>query len=406
MNCAALRNSLRERARFSILLNLLNNTSTCPRLLARFPKKERNILTEIEPRSLPGLPPHSCGQTCSKPRAGHCPHPCELVCHAGPCPPCGHMGPTLPCFCGKETSSRRCLDTNYDSGWGCGQICDDVLPCGEHNCQRGCHEGLCGSCEVPIESRCFCGKEQKVIPCSEREDEQESQLKHETWIGSFNCGSECKRPYDCGNPDHFCESTCHVQDLSPAHCPYSPDVVQNCPCGKTSLTELLDQPRETCSAPIPHCKEICHKQLACGHLCKDICHSGECSPCFQTTDINCRCGRTTSKTFCHQGMEEPPMCMRVDRTTLNCGRHECGEHCCPGEKKASERQMASRKRRNLGPGNFEAEHICLRTCERPLKCGNHNCADLCHKGPCRSCLEAVFDEVSQLRISIVLIAVE
>lgn len=305
------------------------------------------------------------------------------------------MGPTLPCFCGKETSSRRCLDTNYDSGWGCGQICDDVLPCGEHNCQRSCHEGLCGSCEVPIESRCFCGKEQKVIPCSEREDERESQLNDETWIGSFNCGSECKRPYDCGNPDHFCESTCHVQDLLPAHCPYSPDVVRNCPCGKTPLTSLLEHPRETCSAPIPHCKEVCHKQLACGHLCQDMCHSGECSPCFQTTDINCRCGRTTSKTFCHQGIEEPPMCMRVDRTTLNCGRHECGEHCCPGEKKASERQMAARKRRNLGPGNFEAEHICLRTCDRPLKCGNHNCAELCHKGPCGSCLEAVFDEVSR-----------
>ncbi|CAG8980129.1 hypothetical protein HYALB_00013614 [Hymenoscyphus albidus] len=347
---------------------------------------------EIEPRPLPGLPPHSCGQTCSKPRVGHCPHPCELVCHAGPCPPCGHMGPTLPCFCGKETSSRRCLDTNYDSGWSCGQICDDVLPCGEHNCQRGCHEGLCGSCEVPIESRCFCGRKKRVLPCFEREDERESQLNGETWLSSFNCGSECERPYDCG--EHFCESTCHVQDLSPAHCPYSPDVIKNCPCGKTPLTNLLEQPRETCSAPIPRCKEICHKELACGHLCRDVCHSGECSPCFQTTEINCRCGRTTSNTFCHQGMAEPPMCMRVDKTTLNCGRHECGEHCCPGEKKARER-IGTRKRQNgLGPGNFEAEHICLRTCERPLKCGNHPCPELCHKGSCNTCLEAIFDEIS------------
>jgi transcriptional repressor NF-X1 len=349
---------------------------------------------EIEPRSLPGLPPHSCGQTCSKPRVGHCPHPCELVCHAGPCPPCRHNGPTLPCFCGKETSTRRCLDTNYDSGWGCGQVCDDILPCGEHNCQRTCHEGLCGSCEVPIESRCFCGKVEKLVLCSERDDERESYSKDETWMGSFDCGEECRRPYDCGNPDHFCESTCHVQDTKPAHCPYSPDVVTHCPCGKTSLENLLESPREACSAPIPHCKEKCQKLLACGHLCQDLCHEGECNPCFQTAEINCRCGRTSSHTFCHQGLDEPPMCMRVDRTTLNCGRHECGEHCCPGEKKASERQAAKRKNRFAGADNFEAEHICLRACGRPLKCGNHFCAELCHKGPCGTCLEAVFDEIS------------
>ncbi|TGO11219.1 hypothetical protein BTUL_0115g00390 [Botrytis tulipae] len=105
---------------------------------------------EIEPRSVAGLPPHSCGQSCSKKRIGHCPHPCDLMCHAGPCPPCAHMGPSLPCFCGKETVSRRCLDTKYESGWACGQICDDVLPCGEHNFE-------------------------KTLPCSERDEERESQ---------------------------------------------------------------------------------------------------------------------------------------------------------------------------------------------------------------------------------------
>jgi transcriptional repressor NF-X1 len=32
---------------------------------------------EMDPKSIPGLPPHSCAQTCSKPRVG-CPHPCEV----------------------------------------------------------------------------------------------------------------------------------------------------------------------------------------------------------------------------------------------------------------------------------------------------------------------------------------
>lgn len=352
---------------------------------------------EIDPRPIAGLPPHSCGQSCGKGRIGKCPHPCELICHAGPCPPCGHMGPSLSCFCGKEANARRCVDTNYDAGWSCGQICGDLLPCGEHECQRGCHEGLCGSCEVPIESRCFCGRVEKELPCSEREDERESHLKGETWMGSFDCGAECRRPYDCGNLKHFCESTCHPQDLEPAHCPFSPDVVINCPCGKTPISDLLPEPRQDCSAPIPHCQEKCQKVLSCGHLCEQKCHNGDCRPCFQTTQISCRCGRTTSSTVCHQGIEEPPQCPRVCRSTLNCGRHECGERCCPGEKKAAERK-SSKKHRALtalrGDENIEPEHICLRVCDRPLKCGNHTCQSLCHKGPCGTCLEAIFEEIS------------
>ncbi|RFU23584.1 hypothetical protein B7463_g12754, partial [Scytalidium lignicola] len=198
---------------------------------------------EIEPRSIAGLPPHSCGQTCSKSRVGHCPHPCELICHAGPCPPCTAMGPSLSCFCGKEISSRRCADTNYESGWSCGQICGDLLPCGEHTCPKPCHEGVCGACDVLIDSRCYCGRVERPLPCSEREDEKESQQtvrkravaiegeeedergeitpeeeEVDAWIGSFDCGAECRRTFDCGNPDHFCEKTCHPQDLLPAHC--------------------------------------------------------------------------------------------------------------------------------------------------------------------------------------------
>ncbi|THV51324.1 hypothetical protein BGAL_0115g00260 [Botrytis galanthina] len=47
---------------------------------------------EIEPRSVAGLPPHSCGQSCSKKRIGHCPHPCDLMCHAGPTKADGLVG--------------------------------------------------------------------------------------------------------------------------------------------------------------------------------------------------------------------------------------------------------------------------------------------------------------------------
>lgn len=231
---------------------------------------------ESDPQFLPGIPPHSCGQTCSNDRIlpRKCPHPCELLCHAGPCPPCSHMGPLQICFCGKKSTSRRCVDTNYETGWSCGEVCGDPLPCGEHTCQKPCHEGLCGACEVPMDCRCYCGKDNRMIVCCERSDERPSKrtleasddsTNIEEWTGTFDCGIGCQREYDCGK--HSCEKTCHPQKLTTPHCPRSPDVVSHCPCGKTSLNEMSSAQRETCEDPIPNCDKKCFKKLPCGHSC-------------------------------------------------------------------------------------------------------------------------------------------
>ncbi|KAL2136252.1 hypothetical protein VTI74DRAFT_4685 [Chaetomium olivicolor] len=357
---------------------------------------------DVDPKPIAGLPPHTCGQTCSKTRAT-CPHQCSLMCHAGPCPPCTLMGPTQTCFCGKNTSTKRCSETDYGNGWSCEEPCGDLLPCGEHFCEQPCHAGLCGACEVRMLSTCYCGKEQREIPCNQREDILESfnygQLKKDPsgdeeagldqWFeGSFRCGKICGRMFDCGQ--HACQNPCHPQDEEAAHCPFSPDAVTRCPCGKTSLTSMAAEARQTCRDPVPHCDKPCNKVLACGHLCPDKCHVGFCAPCTQYIDITCRCGRTTGRSACHQGTIEQPLCFRVCRAQLNCGRHECGERCCSGEKKAAER----RKQKRSANENYEPEHICLQVCGRQLKCGRHTCQQLCHRGPCMACPEAVFDEVS------------
>lgn len=362
---------------------------------------------EIEPPPISGLSPHSCGQTCGRPRLlpKKCPHPCELLCHAGPCPPCLHLGPIQSCFCGKKSFSRRCVDTNYDTGWSCGGVCGDLMPCGEHTCQTPCHEGLCGACQAMIDSRCYCGKVQQPIACFDRGGEQPSRQAiiddHgskviENWIGVFECENLFERSFDCGR--HSCEIPCHPQELDPPHCPRSPDIVSHCPCGKTSLTEMSSQRRKSCEDPIPNCEKKCLKKLSCGHLCQQVCHSNACMPCREMVTAGCRCGRVQSRTICYQGEEEPPKCMRPCKAMLNCGRHECGERCCSGERKAAERQAAKRKLRPLGAprtdDGIEAEHICTRLCGRQLKCGNHTCPELCHKGPCGSCREAIFDEIS------------
>lgn len=340
------------------------------------------------------LPPHSCGQTCSKPRPT-CPHPCPLQCHAGPCPPCGLMGPTQSCFCGKNESRKPCRETDYENGWSCQEVCGDLLPCGEHTCDRLCHSGLCGDCSLQVDARCFCGRLEKKIPCFEREDTQRSFSPRDgTWFeGTFSCQLACDREYDCGV--HKCSEICHPQDESPAHCPFAPDVVTHCPCGKTALAELPGDPRTNCDAPVPHCDKVCQRVLPCGHLCTAKCHDGACGTCLERVDISCRCGRTTTQSFCHQGNIVAPMCMRTCQANLSCGRHKCGEYCCPGEKKASERQAARRKHRVTADTTaVEAEHICIRTCGRPLKCGSHTCQQICHRGPCAACPEAIFHEIS------------
>ncbi|KAI1209991.1 uncharacterized protein F4807DRAFT_425268 [Annulohypoxylon truncatum] len=318
------------------------------------------------------------------------------------------MGPTQPCRCGRHTSTKLCSDTDYENPWNCHEICGEPLACGEHVCQQECHSDFCGDCAIPVLSLCFCGRESKEVPCIQRIDKRPSynygQLKDSPlknndlsdgwYLGCFKCDSICDRAFDCGK--HHCEKGCHPQDVTEAHCPLSPDTVTHCPCGTTLLADFMKQPRKNCEDPIPSCGKKCNKPLSCDHRCEDACHTGPCRPCTQRIEITCKCGRTTTKSVCHQGNLEKPECMRICHVQLNCGRHEHSERCCPAEKQAAER-VALRKKssRHGGHANeeFEPEHICLRACGRLLKCGKHHCEQLCHKGACGSCPEAIFEEI-------------
>ncbi|KND94714.1 FKBP12-associated protein 1-like protein [Tolypocladium ophioglossoides CBS 100239] len=248
---------------------------------------------------------------------------------------------------------------------------------------------------MKVEARCYCGRVGRQMPCYERGEPKQSYSPTENgcFEGSFSCDQLCQRSFDCNV--HKCSKPCHAQDELPSHCPYAPDAVTHCPCGKTPLDTLLDQPRQSCEDGIPHCDRPCEKLLPCGHLCRAECHIGDCGFCNGTIDVSCRCGRTSTRSVCHQGDVQQPLCMRTFQANLSCGRHKCGEHCCQGEKRAAERQAARRKNRPAGDSNsIEPEHICIRTCGRPLKCGSHECQQMCHRGPCGSCPEAIFHEIS------------
>ncbi|KAK9238600.1 hypothetical protein V1525DRAFT_400515 [Lipomyces kononenkoae] len=345
------------------------------------------------------FPPHSCGQTCQA-EYSNCPHGCQMPCHPGPHPKCQALGPQIDCFCGKSSSQRHCVDTEYN-GWSCGVVCGEMMACGVHTCPRPCHTGLCGPCQAPIHSSCYCGKDDKVVKCSETLPPKRSKFIDEDgdeawWTGNYKCDNICGRSFDCG--EHQCQRDCHPQDLEPAHCPLSPDVIATCPCTKHTVQEILGRPREKCTDPIPTCKEFCGKLLPCGHSCQQRCHTWPCFPCSERVTVPCECGYNQITLPCSDLARGTPRCNRICRVQLNCQRHECGNPCCPAERLGQERASKQRRKDNNSYQNLEdyiePQHICLQICNRLLKCGSHRCQMTCHRGPCPPCLEASFDELT------------
>lgn len=173
----------------------------CQNKLADVPKTYQCWCGKSQaPEAVKYLPPHSCGGTCGKkrPSPASCPHPCDLQCHAGPCPPCTTMGPVQSCFCGKESAQRRCSETAYeDNGWTCGQVCNNMMPCGIHKCKKTCHTGPCGACPETEVVKCYCGKASKVVKCSEKSHPQKSiEIKDGElvdWEGFYQCELDCEK---------------------------------------------------------------------------------------------------------------------------------------------------------------------------------------------------------------------
>ncbi|KAI9593491.1 hypothetical protein BDF19DRAFT_447915 [Syncephalis fuscata] len=290
-----------------------------------------------------------------------CQHPCSLPCHPGPCPPCAAMAPTTYCHCGKESYQVRCTDYRPE-GISCGAICGELLGCGQHSCQRECHSGL--------PSTCYCGR-------SNPQETRETVEPYELFTGYYACDRICQRWFDCGK--HQCEQNCHVQTASSTKCPFSPDLIKSCPCGKQSLALLMDkeQQRTTCTDPIPTCNQACGRMLQCGHLCQQQCHTGTCPPCQKIIPVSCACGGSQISLPCHeqQVASTQPRCDRICNKLKECGKHRCNLRCC------------------TDTDNPDV-HLCHLVCSKRLRCGVHKCEQLCHRGHCYPCLEATFDEIA------------
>lgn len=295
------------------------------------------------PVPVPGITPHSCGRPCQRKRE-FCPHPCPLLCHPGPCPPCLHIVGPVSCPCGGSYTYRCGTE---DPQKTCENVCGKLLSCGNHHCTATCHYGDCAICMIETEITCDCGKEKKTFLCG----------------STFHCDNVCSKTLSCMH--HTCPLICHKGKCPP--CSLSPEVVKYCGCGGS----LLTLERNSCLDPIPSCGSPCKKWLSCGHhRCNRPCHIGDCPTCTELIPANCPCGKGDRKMIlCAEA--DTFRCERMCCTPLSCGRHKCMKKCCPD------------------CGNKDsASHICLAPCDKKFSCG-HSCTLPCHRGRCPDCIVTI-----------------
>ncbi|XP_052417316.1 transcriptional repressor NF-X1 isoform X9 [Carassius gibelio] len=312
--------------------------------------------------------PHSCGDMCGKKRSGgECNHPCNILCHPGPCPQCPAFI-TKSCICGKMRKQVRCSQTGPLL---CEEVCGAPLNCSEHFCAQVCHSGPCQPCQLRVQQACFCGVAFREVACGTDREKFDGS-------GHFSCCKPCGKMLDCQS--HRCQQICHPGQCQ--SCPLSPKLVHSCSCGQTLLSKLLEfgyPERKSCTDPIPSCGKTCNKPLPCGdgdsvHLCEKLCHEDSCGPCSLTSSIKCRCGSNSKEVPCAAIQTEQDMvftCEKRCNKKRSCGRHKCGELCC-----------------------VDVEHKCSMICGYKLNCGLHRCQDLCHRGNCQPCWQTSFDELA------------
>uniref|UniRef100_A0A8C1Z754 Transcriptional repressor NF-X1 n=1 Tax=Cyprinus carpio TaxID=7962 RepID=A0A8C1Z754_CYPCA len=312
--------------------------------------------------------PHSCGDMCGKKRSGgECNHPCNILCHPGPCPQCPAFI-TKSCICGRMRKQVRCSQAGPLL---CEDVCGALLNCSEHFCAQVCHSGPCQPCQLRVQQACFCGVTFREVACGTDREKFDGS-------GYFTCCKPCGKMLDCQS--HRCQQLCHPGQCQ--SCPLSPKLVRSCSCGQTPLSKLLElgyPERKTCTDPIPSCGKTCNKPLPCGdgdsvHLCEKLCHEDSCGPCSLTSSIKCRCGSNSKEVPCAAIQTEQDMvftCEKRCSKKRSCGRHKCGELCC-----------------------VDVEHKCSMICGYKLNCGLHRCQDLCHRGNCQPCWQTSFDELA------------
>lgn len=427
------------------------------------------------------LTPHSCGKLCNRKRPNaNCPHTCNSICHPGKCLPC-NLNSMRSCFCGKTTEDMKCTNETQS----CNQVCGKTLACGSHTCARLCHPGSCDDCNEIMILTCHCGQDlleqlckdiprnngvpklnfscgrlcDKILDCEKHRCEKRCHPGPECPSCKFlskniqfcpcgstsvkkslldqrtscldplpTCDNKCYRSLICGpeKNHHRCQKKCHTGSCPP--CKLKSTV--HCECKLTTKSidcnsmfkkesegdkvtfkqvqftfncearcnKLKSCGRHRCynkccqhlRAPSIHiCDQICGKKLACGeHSCPEVCHFGQCGDCTNIgwEELSCHCGSSVLYPPIPCGAK-PPICNRPCRRPHKCGhpvKHECHndtESCAPCT-------VFVKKKCFCGADSKESVYCyltgysCGRTCKKRLSCGRHTCTRVCHENEC------------------------
>eukprot|EP01029_Cantina_marsupialis_P010485 TRINITY_DN2392_c0_g2_i3.p1 TRINITY_DN2392_c0_g2~~TRINITY_DN2392_c0_g2_i3.p1 ORF type:complete len:1024 (-),score=276.08 TRINITY_DN2392_c0_g2_i3:144-3215(-) len=369
-----------------------------------------------KPQNDPHTLPHSCGEKCGKMRGNGCPHPCNLYCHPGPCPPCSALGPTKSCHCGGVAYRARC--GSNEPVRSCGRICGKPLSCGVegHICQDTCHAGPCKPCPENVVQKCYCGKHERSTTCGDgrlgkiakfsvkKDDTKKSKRAAARSGNTLLTGVSTVTDVD-GNTDTIMMNTqLFLDDLPPL------DKVMEClavgPVTKIDTSTPLSMLQQMPMSHNEHesnqygwyaCEDICELKLDCGlHTCRRGCHAGKCGVCKQAVSLvkTCPCGKATIDVLQDIQNLEPrsictdpiPTCGDVCLKRLPCD-HACKMECHEGPCKCSEDvvlvcrcmsqfKVVSCNEYEMMKENGE-EYFCDRGCGKPMTCGNHSCDEPC-----------------------------
>ena len=271
-------------------------------------------------------------------------HFCDRICHEGPCNLC-KLKPELnkKCPCGQfnlSTLTSNVRLTCLDPVPTCGMPCRKPLKCDEHYCKKSCHSGPCDICKVEVPIVCRCGSSKLMVECWTLFTDKPP---------IYTCDKPCKKKLRC--KVHNCGTLC---------------------CAKTKAEHL--------------CLKVCGKPLSCGlHQCSDFCHIGSCEKCriVLTQPITCTCGKTSLRPPINCGTA-PPVCNFFPCSRVRACGHPCDLNChvdaCPPCMHPV--QKVCRCGLNIidnVPCSKEA--LCLTPCPKKMSCG-HICKEVCHVGKC------------------------
>ena len=248
----------------------------------------------------------------------------------------GCMGKALPLCCQLHTEvlvhAVRSEDFSRCPEGGCTKMCGIRLKCG-HVCSRICHP-------------------------NDRE-----HLK-------YHCHKPCSKELPCG---HKCQSKCY-------------DCAQGCQPCLVRVTKVIPQCRHNILAPCSKdpneivCREMCARQLPCGHQCQEKCSDQCTANCKEKVTVTLSCGHKHEH-LCHISVKDNK-CPNPCNTLLECG-HGCTGTCGRCFRGRLHVQCSHHCGRTLACG-----HTCNFPCTGNCPPCNQECRNYCIHSRCpKACYE-------------------